>query len=161
MTAIRHEPLPKLGKYFSLEELCVTSTGLANVPDSASRNNLKVLVDGFLDPLREHLGRPVRVTSGFRSRSVNGRVGGAPNSYHTRGEAADFKVDGLDAHAIVEAIMLADLDYHQVIAYAPERGGHVHVTYRAADAARGRRQLLWAPAGTMSYVPYTSNCRPT
>lgn len=152
--------MDRLGEFFTLAEMTRTSTGLENVPGPAVRANMQELVTTVLDPLRRHLGRPVRVNSGFRSLRVNSAVGGSPRSRHLTGEAADIEVDGLDAHDLVEAIQLAELDFDQVIAYAPERGGHVHLGILAGAAARHRRQLLWAPAGTLSYVPYTAGVRP-
>lgn len=147
--------MTQLGKYFTLAEMTRTSTGLENTPSPAHINNLRELVATVLDPLREHLGRPVRVNSGYRSREVNRAIGGSHSSVHMRGEAADISVPGLDAHDIVEAILLADLPYDQVIAYAPCRGGHVHIGIRAGAAARHRRHLLYAPASG-SYQPYVA-----
>lgn len=148
------------GEFFTWAELTRTSTGIDNTPGPTARLNLQELVSTVLDPLRRHLGRPVRINSGFRSSRVNHQVRGSQRSRHLTGEAADIEVDGLDAHDIVAAIQLANLDYDQVIAYAPERGGHVHIGILASAAARHRRQLLWAPAGTLSYVPYTAGVRP-
>lgn len=48
-----------------------------------------------LQLLRDLLGRPIRITSGYRSIKYNSKIGGAPNSYHIRGMAADFIVDGM------------------------------------------------------------------
>jgi len=152
--------MTRLGQFFSLEEMTRTSTGLENIPGPAARLNMEQLVTSVLDPLRRHLGKPVRVTSGFRSLLVNREVGGSPRSRHLTGEAADIKIDGIDAHDIVEALLLAAPDFDQAIAYAPERGGHVHIGILAGAAARHRRQLLWAPAGSRSYVPYTAGVRP-
>jgi zinc D-Ala-D-Ala carboxypeptidase len=146
---------PRLGEFFTLAELMVTSTGLPNVPDARSRANLQVLVETVLDPLRRHVGRPVRVRSGFRSLQVNRAVGGSPRSAHLTGEASDIKADGLSALELLEAIVAAGLDFDQVIAYHPSRGGHVHVGIRAGMAGRHRRQLLIAPAGQSGYAPYT------
>lgn len=136
----------KLGKHFTLAELSRTSTGLANAPDAAARVNLQELVQVALDPLREHLGRPLKVTSGYRSRAVNTAVKGSKNSRHLTGEASDVKSDGLTAVEIVAAIILADISFDQVIAYAPSRGGHVHIQICAGAPGRHRKQLLWAPA---------------
>jgi len=80
----------KLSANFTLNELTVTNTALPNVPATGQLENLKQLVEHVLQPLRNIYGQPVHVTSGFRSPQVNSRVGGAPSSQHTRGEAADL-----------------------------------------------------------------------
>jgi len=80
----------KLGKYFTLEELSTTGTGLDNTPNRAVSVNLKNLVESILDPVREKLGSPIKVNSGYRSPAVNTKIGGAKNSQHLTGEAADI-----------------------------------------------------------------------
>lgn len=134
------------GDYFTWDELTRTGTGLPNVPGPRERTNLLILTAHVLDPLRRHLGRPVRITSGFRSNQVNQAVGGSLTSAHKTGEAADLKVEGMTAAEIVEAIKLADIDFDQVIAYAQSRGGHVHIGIKAGASSRHRHQLLWAPS---------------
>lgn len=62
-------------KYFTLEELCATKTGLTNIPNWQAVENLKALVNNVLDPLRESWGKPIIVTSGFRCKAVNDKVG--------------------------------------------------------------------------------------
>jgi hypothetical protein len=143
------------GQYFTWVEMTRTGSGLKNVPDSFQKNNIRVLVQTVLDPLRAHLDRPVRVTSGFRCKAVNTRIGGSKTSQHMRGEAADIKVRGLDAKNLIEAILLADVPFDQVIGYAPSRGGHVHISVRVGAPTKNRRQILWAPAGGgyRSYQP--------
>ena len=80
----------KLGKYFTLEELTATKTGLLNIPSTAERVALSELVSNILDPLREHYGKPIKINSGFRSKAVNTVIKGAPTSQHMKGEAADI-----------------------------------------------------------------------
>jgi hypothetical protein len=156
---VSHAVQPRLdgrpGRFFSWAELTRTSTGLPNEPGPKERTNLTVLVQCVLDPLREHLGKPVRVTSGYRSPEVNSRIGGSKTSAHMTGEAVDVKVDGLDAHGVVEALRLCDPSggWDQVIAYAPSRGGHVHIGIRSGAWSRHRQQVLWAPASG-GYEPY-------
>lgn len=78
-------------KYFTIDELCKTSTGISNVPNSEERLRLEELVDNVLDPLRKAFGNPVIVNSGFRCEAVNRRVGGVPTSFHRFGCAADIR----------------------------------------------------------------------
>ena len=73
-----------LSKNFTLEELVYSDTakryGLNNTPTPQVIANLKNLCVNVLQPLRDYLGKPIRVTSGYRSPEVNKRVGGAVDS---------------------------------------------------------------------------------
>jgi len=139
----------RLGRYFTLREMTRTSTGLDNQPPEHIVAHLTRLVREVLDPLREDLELPIRITSGYRSPSVNAAVGGSRTSRHMTGLAADFKVRGLNARQLVDCIdrLREDgvIDYDQAIAYAPSRGGHVHIGL-APEGVTPRRQMLWAAA---------------
>lgn len=50
------------------------------------------LLSDYLQKIRNHFGKAVTITSGYRCPSHNTAIGGATNSYHTRGEAADITV---------------------------------------------------------------------
>ena len=81
-------------KHFTISERLKSDTALKNklwngAPKEAEEN-LRSLVEQVLDPLRERYGKPIRVTSGYRCPKLNTLVGGAPNSQHMRGEAADI-----------------------------------------------------------------------
>ena len=139
-----------MGQWFTLGELPRTSTGLSNIPPEEAYANLGRLVETLLDPLRNDLGQPVRVNSGYRSAVVNTAIGGSRTSRHRLGLAADIKVRGMDSAALTDRIeqLRQDgfIDYDQVIAYAASRGGHVHVGL-APEGKTPRRQMLWAPKG--------------
>jgi hypothetical protein len=143
------------GKHFSWQELQRTWTGLNNGAPTRALTCLQILVQYFLDPLREALGRPIRVTSGYRSEAVNTAVNGSKTSRHLTGEAADFKVEGRTHGQLLEKIEELGLSYDQLIFYAPQRGGHVHVQICAGAPQRHRKQVLWAPASG-GYEPYRS-----
>ena len=84
----------KLSENFSLEEMVKSETavrrGIKNTPNSVALMRLHTLCIEILQPLRERWGSPIRVTSGFRCDALNKIVGGASNSQHIRGEAADI-----------------------------------------------------------------------
>lgn len=83
----------KIGQYFTLEELTKTSQPISNVVTSFQVYiNLCLLVFYILDPLRLAMNEPVVITSGYRSPVLNSRVGGAPNSQHLTGCAADIRI---------------------------------------------------------------------
>ena len=79
--------------HFSLKELTCTNTGIKNEPDSNSLKNLKVLAETVLEPLRATYNKPIYVTSGFRCKQVNAKVGGSKTSQHLYGQAADLVCD--------------------------------------------------------------------
>lgn len=86
-------------KYFTLKELVYSDTAKAqnidNVPTFENIVNLYRLCDKVLDPARKELGRPITVTSGYRSPELNKAVGGVSNSQHLTGCAADLKCTNL------------------------------------------------------------------
>lgn len=58
-----------------------------------------------LQVLRNHVGKPIIITSGYRSPAHNKRIGGAPASKHTFGEAADFKIPGMTPREVYLTIL--------------------------------------------------------
>lgn len=82
-----------LSKNFTLEELTRTTCGLANTPTNEEVARLTYLVTNILQPVRDKLGKPVKINSGFRSAEVNKAVGGVSTSKHCLGEAADIETD--------------------------------------------------------------------
>lgn len=78
-------------KNFTLKELTKTDTGLPNeIPSFEVAFNLYDTAC-FLQKLRNMIGMPIEVTSGYRSEAVNKAAGGAKNSAHLRGGAADIR----------------------------------------------------------------------
>lgn len=82
-------------KYFTLKELCASSTAsmknIDNFPSFDVVVHLLKLVECLLDPLREAWGSGIVVSSGFRSRTLNLAVGGSSSSAHLTGYAADLQ----------------------------------------------------------------------
>ena len=85
--------------YFTFKELTRSQTaeklGINNMPDTAEKiDNLDKLREKILDPLREAYGKPIYVTSGYRCKALNTKIGGATSSQHMSGEAVDIYVLG-------------------------------------------------------------------
>lgn len=107
-------------KYFDIEELSKSSTaeklGLDNTPTLEAEQNLTRLVENILDPLREVYGKPIRVSSGYRSEKVNRSVNGATSSQHRKGEAADITVGNkIENQRLYALIKKLNLPYDQLI----------------------------------------------
>lgn len=81
-------------KHFTLKELSHSDTAVSLGIDNAIRaeyvRNVEALVDLVLDPIREHWGLPIRVTSGYRCPELNEEVCGVEDSYHMEGCAVDI-----------------------------------------------------------------------
>ncbi len=86
-----------LSKNFSLKEFLRSDTAERDErlkqeqenPPTAIVENLKYLVENALQPIRNKLDFPIRISSGYRSQIVNKLVGGSGTSQHCLGEAAD------------------------------------------------------------------------
>lgn len=90
----------KLTKHFALTEFTQSQTATRNgIPNGLDPShpeqaeviaNLKALCEEVLEPLRQQMNTPIVITSGYRCPKLNAAVGGAGNSQHTKGEAADL-----------------------------------------------------------------------
>lgn len=109
----------KLSKHFELAEFLVSETaarqGIANEPTPEVLDNLRRLCESVLEPLRVKLGRPVVITSGYRSPALNRAVGGSPTSHHLQGRAADLIVPGMTPLVVCQAVHQLRLPCAQII----------------------------------------------
>ncbi len=90
----------QLSNNFSLAELTKSQTatrkGIDNTPSDTHIQNLIHLAESVLQPVREHFGKPVMISSGYRSPALCEAIGSSTKSQHARGEAADFEIHGVD-----------------------------------------------------------------
>lgn len=120
----------RVTEHFSLEEFERSETaeklGINNHVPPHFFLNIEALCTHVLEPVREHFGKPVRITSGYRSPELNAVVDGAANppSQHTRGEAADIVVDDTPLIDVFEFIT-ENLRFDQCIL----EPSWVHVSY--------------------------------
>jgi len=140
----------RISRNFTLEELTKSTTaarhGIKNMPDAKQLESLKLLTEKVLQPLREKLGLPIRINSGFRSNKLNKLVGGSTKSQHSKGEAADMEVIGVDNKKLAEWIR-ENIEFDQLIlefydaAANDPNSGWVHVSY---SDKKLREQVLTA-----------------
>lgn len=106
----------QLSENFNLSEFVKTSTGVDNIPTPEAIEQLKLLVKNILQPLRTHLGRPITITSGYRSPLVNSKVeGSSKTSQHMKGQAADLVIPGMTNQQIIDVVRQLRLPYDQII----------------------------------------------
>lgn len=83
----------RLSKNFQLCEFTRSTYTFDNTPNDGVIYRLFFGVNNILQPLRDHLNKPIRVSSGYRSPEINKAVGGAKNSQHMSGNAVDIVLD--------------------------------------------------------------------
>ena len=124
-------------KFFTLPELCASkkakALGIVNVPDFEDIEKLLYLCEHVLDPLREAWGRPLKVTSGFRTPALNTAIGGAKNSQHMcDGPWAAVDIDPGDIEQVkaLAAVAKKTVFFDQLIAESIGNGSWLHVSTR-------------------------------
>lgn len=127
---------------FTIQELTASTTAEAkkinNDPTPEAAENLKLLVDKVLDPLRDAYGKPVIVTSGYRSPALNAAVKGSKTSQHMKGQAADITAGSKQENKkLFELAQELNLPYCQLI--DEKNFSWVHISY---DKNNVKRQIL-------------------
>ena len=128
--------MTQLSKNFSLAEMTHSNTaiskGLDNTPSAEIIANLQILIDNVLQPIRDKLGKSIKINSGYRSPAVNASVGGSITSDHCKGQAADIEVAGM-ANGDLAKWIVENFKFTQIILEFYTQGipdsGWVHVSY--------------------------------
>lgn len=113
-----------------------------NMPDINSMDCLLELIVHVLQPLRDKVGKPIIITSGYRNWQVNKLVGGAvdihgnPTSQHCKGQAVDFNIKGMSIAAIIDFIKKSGIEYDQLI---NEFDKWVHISF---NKGKNRKQCF-------------------
>ena len=150
----------KLTENFSLNELTKSQTaerkGIDNTPSAEHQENLKSLCEMILQPIRDHFGQVVSVSSGYRSPELCVAIGSSTKSQHARGESADFEIFGVSNKELADYIN-ENLDYDQLIleywkGEDEPNSGWVHCSYTNGS---NRKQYLRAykENGSTKYEP--------
>ena len=138
-----------ISKNFTLEELTASATakakGIRNQPGQTDVINLCALVHKVLQPLRDAMGHPIKIGSGYRSLALNNAVGGVRNSQHQYGQAADLCIDGdmKKGRKWFEYIK-KNLPFDQLIWEKNPKTGScwVHVSFVFPDFGKNRRKVI-------------------
>ena len=150
----------KLTENFSLNELTKSQTaerkGIDNTPSAEHQENLKSLCEMILQPIRDHFGQVVSVSSGYRSPELCVAIGSSTQSQHAKGQASDFEIFGVSNKELADYIN-ENLDYDQLIleywkGEDEPNSGWVHCSYTNGN---NRKQYLRAykENGSTKYEP--------
>ena len=153
----------QLSEHLSLAEVTRSETakrrGVSNMPTEAHIANFKLLAENIFEPIRNHFGKPIFISSGYRSAELNKAIGGAASSQHCQGEAIDIDMDGRPGgitNKMVFDFIKENLNFDQLIWEFKTNANPdwVHVSYESTG--KQRKQILKAvrKGGATSYVPY-------
>ena len=106
---------------------------ISNVPNGGQIERIKTLSQKIFEPVREHLGVPIYISSCFRSEALNVAIGGAKNSQHMAGEAMDLDAEkyGKTTNKAIFEFIRDNLEFDQLIWEfgTEEEPDWVHVSY--------------------------------
>jgi D-alanyl-D-alanine dipeptidase len=151
----------QLSKNLSLAEVIRSETakrkGVSNMPTEAHIENFKLLAEKVFQPIREHFGVPIHISSGYRSEALNKAIKGSNTSQHCTGEAIDIDMDATSVtNAEIFEYIKDNLEFDQLIwEFGTDANPDwVHVSYESTG--KQRKQILKAvkKGGATSYVPY-------
>jgi zinc D-Ala-D-Ala carboxypeptidase len=151
----------KLSEHLELAEVIRSESakrrGISNMPTEQHIANLKKLAENVFEPIRANFRQPIRISSGYRSQSLNAAIGGATNSQHSTGEAIDIDMEGTKiTNKEIFNFIKEKLNFDQLIY---EFGNNtepdwVHVSFKANG--QQRKQVLRAikENGKTKYIAY-------
>ena len=138
----------KLTDNFTLAEFTASQTasrkGFDNTPPPEVIPNL-IRTAKLLEKVRKAVGKPITVTSGYRSKQLNDALGSNDRSQHRVGCAADFKVAGMTPDEVVKAIIQSDIQFDQLIRefyVEGSGGGWTHISVPNDIYLTPRNQVL-------------------
>ena len=134
--------------HFSIEEMYASDTakrlGIDNKPSTQKMINLVYLCAFVLEPLRVAMGKPIKISSGYRCEKLNKEVGGVYNSQHLKGQAADIDIQGDMAFGRKIFEYIRDhLPFDQLIWEHTKSGTYwVHVSFVYPDFGKNRKKVI-------------------
>ena len=151
----------QLSKNLALAEVTRSETakrkGISNMPTPEHIENFKKLAENVFQPIRDHFGVPIHLSSGYRSAALNKAVGGSSSSQHCKGEAIDIDMDGTSiTNKQIFDFVKANVNFDQMIwEFGTDANPDwVHVSYNSDGAQR--KQILKAvkAGGATKYLPF-------
>ena len=151
----------ELSKNLTLAEVIRSESakrkGISNMPTEAHIANFKLLAEKVFQPIRDHFGVPIHISSGYRSLALNKAIKGSSSSQHCSGEAIDIDMDGTAIkNAEIFNFIKDNLEFDQLIwEFGTDTNPDwVHVSYESTG--KQRKQILKAKkaGGKTTYVPY-------
>jgi hypothetical protein len=151
--------MDKISKHISYKEGVYSRTaerlGLKNDPSDDHLANMKIIAEKVFEPLRIHVGGPIKINSFYRGPELNKAIGGSSKSQHCHGQAIDIDdTYGNASNAEMYNWIKANLDYDQMIWEfgTDENPNWVHVSYVGPESNRNRCLKAYKDNGKTKYM---------
>ena len=150
----------KLSQHLDLSEVIRSESakrnGISNMPTGEHIANFITLAEKVFEPIREHFGVPIHISSGYRSAALNKCIGGSATSQHCKGQAIDIDMDGTSngvTNKMVYDYIKDNLKFDQLIWEFGDNANPdwVHVSY-SEDKNRGQKLKAIKSNGKTSYT---------
>lgn len=153
----KKELIPNISEHITYKEATASNKakqlGISNTPNEKELRAMKLLAEKVFEPLRKWYGKPIQVTSFFRSAKINKAIEGSATSQHSFGQAVD--IDTVSDNRRLFDYIKDNLPFDQLIwEYGNDNAPDwVHVSY---SEVRNRKQVLRATksGGRTVYLPY-------
>ena len=151
----------KLSENLDLSEVIRSESAkrnnISNAPTTEHIENLKALAENIFQPIRDHFKKPIRISSGYRSKELNAKVGGSATSQHCKGQAFDLDNDGTDiTNRQIFDFVKDNLPFDQLIYEFgdDDNPDWVHISYNRNGQQRGQVLKAYKLNGQTKYFPY-------
>lgn len=153
----------KISEHLDLSEVIRSESakrnGISNMPTEAHIANLKLLAEKVFEPIRNNFRCPIIISSGYRSKELNAKVGGSATSQHSSGEAIDIDMDGTPNNVTNKMIfdyIYKNLEFDQLIWEfgTNENPDWVHVSYESTGKQRKQALKAIKINGQTHYKPF-------
>ena len=152
----------QLSEHLTLAEVTKSQTatrlGIDNDPDAHQLAALKAIAEHIFEPVRNHFGVPIGISSGLRSKALNKAIGGSSRSQHCHGQALDIDADiyGGITNADIFHYIKNNLNFDQMIWEfgTDQEPAWVHVSFVDDDTNRGQTLRAIKENGKTKYIRY-------
>ena len=151
--------MENISKHVSYKEGVYSITalrlGLNNDPNSFHLNNMKIISEKIFEPLRTHVGGPIKINSFYRGPELNKAIGGSAKSQHCHGQAMDIDDSyGNASNAEMYHWIKDNLNFDQMIwEFGDDNNPDwVHVSYVSDEDNRNRCLKAYREGGKTKYM---------
>jgi len=151
--------MKKISEHISYKEAVRSDTAdrlnIINIPGETELDNMSTISEKIFEPLRSHVGGPIRINSFFRSVELNKAIGGSSTSQHCKGQAFDLDDSyGCMNNAEMYKFVKDNLDFDQMIWEFgdDENPNWIHISYISQEKNRNRCLKAWKEHGRTRYT---------